>query len=407
MNKHLLKLLLLAIVLRVLVSGLLYHPDIKTIAYQTSFLKKGVVNIYPYLINNKANLQLKEEFVYFPLTYITLGTSQIIISTLLGSSFDTWLQDAGSNSVVNNPNIIKYLVFLKLPLLLVDISIAFILLKYFRNRKDGEKAFILWLFNPFTIILIYAFSNIDLFAVLLTLIAFLYIKREKLVKSLIFFGLAVSFKLYPLLFVPFMFLKAKKIKEKILTIVIPLSIFIVSIIPFWSQSFVNSALLSGLSTRIFNPNFAIGFGESIIISLLLLSTLFFYAWLNNKKIKLFNYFVVTLLIIFSFSHFHISWLLWISPFLIVLAVQKPKLKWHIFIWASLAILIPMFYTDRAMTISLFRVYSTWYDLLPTPFLVVQKFYDPYNFQSILHSITAGLSVVISHTLLFEKNLNKI
>ena len=85
----------------------------------------------------------------------------------------------------------------------------------FKDKKEGERAFTLWLFNPFTIVLIYAFSNIDLFAVLLTLIAFLYIKREKLLTAAVFIGLAVSFKLYALLFVPFLILKAKNTKENL------------------------------------------------------------------------------------------------------------------------------------------------------------------------------------------------
>ncbi|MDP3918080.1 MAG: glycosyltransferase 87 family protein, partial [Candidatus Woesebacteria bacterium] len=252
------KLLAIAIILRLLVSGLLFHPDIKTIAFQTSFLKKGIVNIYPYLINNKASLSLKEEFVYFPFTYLTLGSYQAVISNFLGNDFDNWLADAGANSVVNNPNIIKYLIFLKFPLLVMDILIAFLLLNYFKKREDGEKAFTLWLFNPFTIVLIYAFSNIDIYAVLLTVIAFLYIKREKLITASVFLGLAISFKLYPLLFVPFLFLKSKNIKDKILTTLIPISIFVLSIIPFWSEAFVKSALVSGLSVRIFSPSFSIG-----------------------------------------------------------------------------------------------------------------------------------------------------
>ncbi len=393
------KLLLIAVSLRLLVSGLLFHPDIKTIAFQTSFLKKGIVNIYPYLIDNKVNLPLKEEFVYFPLSYLTLGSYQAVISNFLGNDFNNWLSDAGANSVVNNPNIIKYLILLKLPLLVADILIAFLLLNYFKKREDGEKAFTLWLFNPFTIILIYAFSNIDIYAVLLTVIAFLYIKREKLITASVFLGLAISFKLYPLLFVPFLFLKSKKIKDKILTTLIPISIFVLSIIPFWSEAFVKSALVSGLSTRIFSPSFEIGFGESIIAGLFLLSALFVYAYLNDHKIKLFNYFVILLLIIFSFSHFHISWLLWIAPFLVILAIKKPQLSWPIFFWAVFAISIPLFYSDRSMTISLFRIYSTWYDLLPTPFTFIQKLYDAYNFQSMLHSILAGLSVVLSFNLI--------
>ena len=390
------KLLVLAVALRLLVSGLLFHPDIKTIAFQTSFFKQGVVNIYPYLINKRASLSLKEEFVYFPLTYFTLGSYQAIISTVLGNNFTKWLSDAGANSVVNNPNIILYLIFLKLPLLIADLAIAFILLKLFKDKKEGERAFTLWLFNPFTIVLIYTFSNIDLFAVLLTLIAFLYIKREKLLTAAIFIGLAVSFKLYALLFVPFLILKAKNTKEKILSVVIPISIFLFTIIPFWSQAFTSSALLSGLSTRLFGPSFTIGFGESIVMGLFLMTALFFTGYVFDKKVHLFNYLVSLLLIIFSFSHFHISWLLWIAPFLIILVVEKPILSIPIFFWAIFAISIPLFYSDRSMTISLFRIYTTWYDMLPTPFLAIQKFYDPFIFQSMLHSVLAGISLVIAY-----------
>lgn len=396
------KLLIIAVLLRLLVSGLLFHPDIKTIAFQTSFLKTGVTDIYTYLTNNKATLPLKEEFVYFPLTYFTLGGYQAIVSPLLGNGFDKWLADGSANSVVNNPNIFKYLIALKLPLILVDISIAYLLLGFFADRKKGELAFELWLFNPFTIILIYAFSNIDLYAVLLTLIAFLLIKQEKIIKASAVLGIAIAFKLYPLLFVPFLVVKAKNTKEKILAVFIPLAIFVATLLPFWSTNFVNSALLSGLSTRIFSPNFVIGFGESMIVGLMLLSIMFCYAWINEKSINLFNYYVVLLLTLFSFSHFHISWLLWIAPFLVILVIERPKLAFPVFLWSTLAISIPFLYNDRSMTISLFRVYTSWFDLLPIPFTVVQKFYDPFGLQSMIHSLLAGISVVLSYNI-FKTN----
>ncbi len=397
--------IILAVLLRLLVSGLLFHPDIKTIAFQTSFLKDGVTDIYTHLVENKASLTLKEEFVYFPLTYFTIGSYQAVLSTLLGSGFNQWLGDANANSVVNNPKIFEFLILLKLPLLIMDITIAYLLLKFFKDKKLGERAFELWLFNPFTIILIYGFSNIDLYTVLLTLIAFLLIKQEKLIASLVVFGFAISFKLYPLLFLPILFTYAKSIKEKVQTILIPLGIFIATLIPFWSINFVNSALVSGLSTRIFSPNFDIGMGESMIIGLFLLSIMFCYAWINEQKISLLNYFVVLLLILFSFSHFHTSWLLWVSPFLVIFTVKPPKLSWLIFLWSLMAISIPFLYNDRSMTISLFRIYSSWFDLLPIPFTVVQKVYDPFGMQSIIHSLMAGTSAVLSYNLLKE-NTNK-
>lgn len=397
------RLIFLAVLLRLFVSAFLFHPDIKTINFQTSFLKKGVTNIYPYLAENKKTLPLRDEFVYFPLTYFTIGGYQAIASVFIGSGLDDWLFQAGTNQVVENPNIFKYLTLLKLPLLIFDIAIAFLLLKYFKDKKKGEKAFIFWLFNPFTIILIYAYSNIDIYAVLLTVIALILLKRKKLIYSLILLGIASAFKMYPLLFIPFLFLKGKSVREKILILVIPVLILLLTIIPFYSTDFTQSALVSGLTTRIFSPGISLGFGESIIMGLLLISALFFYGFFVKNKIKVFNYFLILLFIIFSFSHFHISWLLWIAPFLVILIVKVPKLTWPILIWSIIAFLIPLFYEDRSMTISLFKTFSTWYDLLPTPFVVIQKFYDPYSFQSMLHSALAGLSIILSYILIFEKN----
>lgn len=388
-------LLSLAIVLRLLVSAFLFHPDVKTFNFQSSFLKKGVVNIYPYLISNKLNLPLKEEFVYFPLTYFVLGGYQVIISPLVGEGLDNWLADAGAISTVTNPHMFWYLIVLKLPLLVLDIAIAFSLKKFFTDRKKQNKAFVFWLFNPFTIILIYAFSNLDLYPVFLTVLAFLQFKKEKLLKGSLLLGLATCFKMYPLIFLPFLFLKNKKI------FLVPIVILFLSIIPFWSGAFVQSALVSGLTTRIFNPGFSVGFGESIIIGLFILSALFFYTWFFKNKFDLLNYWVTVLLILFSFSHFHISWLLWIAPFIVVLVVRNKKLVTPAFLLSLLAITIPLFYEDRSMTVSLFRVYSTWFDLLPTPFSVMEKVFDPYNLQSIAHSLFAGGSAVLSIKLLCE------
>ena len=401
MKNNKLKILILAIVLRVLVAGFLFHPDIKTYNFQASFLKKGVINIYSYLKENKSTLPLKDEFVYFPLTYFVVGGYQTLVSGLLGSGFDSWLSDAGSNSVVKNAGIFKYLTVLKLPYLFLDILVAFLLMKYFKDKKMGEKVAAIWLFNPFTIVLIYVYSNIDMYAVLLTLAAFLYVKRNKLLQASMFLGIASCFKLYPMLFIPFLFLKGKDLKEKISVCLIPIFILGIVVAPFWSSAFVQSALVSGLTTRIFSPGFTIGFGESIIVGLFLLSALFFYGWLFDKEVDLFNYWVMFLLLIFSFSHFHIVWLLWVAPFIVILAVKKPSLSLPLFLWASLAMAIPLFYQDRSMTISLFRVYTTWYDLLPTPFVVLQKFFDPYNFQSIVHSTLAGGTLVMAYKI-FKK-----
>ncbi len=395
------KLIALAIALRLLVAAFIFHPDIKTFNFQASFLRHGVFNIYSYLIDNRQSLPLKENFVYFPLTYLTLGSYQTLIAPLMGAGFDSWLSNADSFGMVTDPNIFKYLVFLKLPYLILDIVIAFMFLKYFDDKKMGKKAFVFWLFNPFTIFIIYAFGNVDIFPVVLVLGSLLFMKKEKLGLAALMVGIAAGFKIYPLLFVPFLFLSGRSLKERLKLAIIPFGIFGAVSLPFMSSAFLESTLISGLTTRLFNPGISVGFGESIIVGLMLLSALFFYALLIDKKPNMFNYFLATLLIIFSFSHFHVAWLLWIAPFLVIIAVKKPKLSGTVFMLSVAAVLVPLLYQDRSMSISLFRVYSTWFDLLPTPFSAIQRFFDPYNLQSILHSLMAGGAGVIAY-ILFQK-----
>ncbi|MCX6704457.1 MAG: glycosyltransferase family 87 protein [Candidatus Woesebacteria bacterium] len=386
------KLLLLAIFLRILVAGFLFHPDIKTYNFQASFLKKGVVNIYTYLVENKKSLTLKDNFVYFPLTYFTLGGYQAVITPILGNGFDSWLANAGVNSIVEDPNIFKYLTLLKLPYLILDIAIAFLLMRFFENKEDRKKAFIFWLFNPFTIVIIYVFSNIDIFPVILTILAFLMIKKQKLFSASLILGLASGFKLYPLLFVPFLFLAGRNLKEKFILAATPILTFGLIILPFISTAFFQSALVSGLTTGIFTSDF----------TTLALAILFFYAVLIDKKLNLFNYWIALFLIIFSFTLFHTQWLLWIAPFLVILSVKNPKLSWLIFSLSIFAFVIPALFQDRFMTISLFRVYSTWYDMLPTPFTVLQKVYDPNNIQFVFHSILAAGSLAMTYIIFKEK-----
>ena len=385
------KLLVLAIFLRVLVAAFLFHPDIKTYNYQASFLKKGIFNIYTYLVENKESLPIKDDFVYFPLTYFTVGGYQWIASPLLGKGFDTWVSNAGSNQV-EDPNIFRYLTVLKLPYLVLDIAIAFLLMQFFESKEDKKKAFVYWLFNPFTIVLIYVYSNIDIFPVILTVLSFLMIKKQRLFSASLLLGLAAGFKLYPLLFVPFLFSAGRNLKEKIILAATPLITFGLIALPFISVAFFQSALVSGNTTGIFTSDFAT----------LGLSILFFYTVLIDKKTNLFNYWVALFLIIFSFTLFHIQWLLWVAPFLVILSVKKPVFSRLIFFFGIIALAIPMLYQDRFMTVSLFRIYSTWYDLVPTPFTIIQKVYDPNNLRTILQSVLAAGSLVMIYRIFKER-----
>lgn len=400
------RLFILAILLRLVLMPFFFHPDIKTYNFQSSFLKQGVGNIYDYLIENKDGLSLKEEFVYFPLTYFFLGSYQILISPLLGSEFFTWLSDA-SQQFPEQVSVFRYLFLLKLPYLILDLAIAFLLASLFIDLEQKRKAFILWLFNPFSIILIYVYSNIDIIPVLFTVASLLLAKKQKPILSSLLLGLGAGFKTYPLLFLPFLILLGKDTKQKILITLTCLFTFGIIILPFLTSiNFRQATLFSGLTTRIFSVNLSLGFGETLMLPVIILAVLFFFALKDGflKAENIWKYYLSLLLIIFSFIHFHIQWLLWLLPFAIILFIKEKALTILTILLITSAFLIPLFYDDKAMTFGTLRTISSLYNSFPTPFTLIQEFYDPYQLISILHSVLAGGSLILIWQMLKKEEL---
>lgn len=391
---NLTKLFFLAVLLRVLIMPFYFHPDIKTYNFQSSFLKDGVVNIYKHLVDNKNSLPIKEEFVYFPLTYFSLGTYQLIISPLLGSDFSNWLSDA-SSQVVERVGTFRYLFLLKLPYLAVDLLIPFLLIKFFDSNIQKRKAFILWLFNPISFVIIYVFSNVDIFPVALSLFSLWLFQNKKYLLSLFILGISIGFKAYPILFLPFLLLFIKNKKQLVLVVSLLIATVGLIILPFISSAFMHSAVLSSLTTRLVFPGLGIGFGESLMIGIISLSVLFFIAiFKKNEKRNLVLYYLTSLLILlFSTVHYHIQWLLWIMPFIIIISILHSNLSKLLWLWTSLAILVPFLYDDKSMSISLISVISSLYNLLPTPFLVIEHKYDPYLLQGVIHSFMFAIAMV--------------
>lgn len=398
------KILILAVLLRILVMPFYFHPDIKTYNFQASFLKRGVVNIYSYLQENKTQLPLKEEFVYFPLTYFFLGGYQVLAQPLLGTEFNHWLADA-SQTATQNTYIFRYLFILKLPYLILDLLIGLMLCALFENSKQKKKILTLWLFNPLSIILIYAFSNLDIIVVALTILSLVLSQKGKMVEAGLALGLGAGFKAYPLLLVPFLFLAGRTMKERAGILLSSLVPFLLVIGPFLkSADFRETTLMSGLMTRITMMGISLNFNETLMLGIVAIAAFIFWGFLEARinKESLWRYYLALLLLIFSLIHFHIQWLLWILPLGIIVLIGQRKVGFLMALIFILAFSIPLLYNDKAMTVGLLLAISPLYNLLPTPFVALQKIYDPFFVQSILHSIFAGGSLIVSWQLLRER-----
>ncbi len=402
-NRWYLNFLILAILTRLLIMPFFFHPDIKTYHFQASFLQKGIIDIYSYLPAHGGELPLKEEFVYFPLTYFTLGVYQIMALPFLGPDFLQWLSNA-SASALEMIGVFRYLFILKLPYLILDLLIAFILTKLVSEEANKRKVFLLWLFNPFSIIILYVFSNVDIFPVFLSVLSLLFVKKNNFLMAGLMLGLGAGFKAYPLLFVPFIFFAASKLKDKIWVLITSILPFLIIIAPFLKSSgFQQATLNSGLTTRIISNGIPIGFGEMIYPGLVLLAAIFFLGWQKNYSLfTLSAYCFSVILAIFMNIHFHIQWLIWPMPFIVLILAYQRKWLWPFVLLGSLALSIPLLYNDSSMTVATLSVINPLFSNLPTPYKIVQHFYDPVILESVLHSILFGTGLLVIYQMLREK-----
>ncbi len=382
------KIILLAILLRMLIIPFYFHPDIKIYNFQASFLKNGVFNIYSYLDSNKASLPFKEEFVYFPLAYLFLGAYQIVALPFLGGQFTEWLNSGNPTDFI-----FRYLFILKLPYLFLDILIAILIYNCFEKKKQKEQALILWLFNPFSIILIYFFSNIDIIPVTLTLLSLLFIKKNKGLWAGIFLVLGASFKAYPILLLPALFLTKEKFKQKFINLLSSIALFVLILIPFWSKEFIISSFSSGLTNRIFENGIEIGLTRKIPYFLIFYTIGFVHIYFKKRQ-KAWLFYLLTTLMLIASVNYNIQWLLWFLPFLIIMLVKNPKYLIYVLGIILIGVAIPLLLNDRYMNVALLSPMSKIFLQVSYPYLFIQQFINPLLIQKILRILFFVFSILI-------------
>ncbi len=302
-----------AILIRLLIMPLYFHPDIKDIAFRTSFLSRGVTNIYEHLKVDPTTKVNAPDFAYPPLTYFFLGTYQIVAQPFLGPEYKQFLLDFSGNAA-SSPNIFRYLFILKLPYLLFDVLVGVILLKLIKKDADKKASLLFWFFNPVNLYAIYMIGQFDIIPAFLTFLSFYLWNKGSFKLSGLSLGLGASFKSFPLLLLPFFILSKEKTRNKIIHATIALTTYGLTILPYLnSVAFRQDVLFSNLSQRIFENKLNI---SSFEISLFVLAIAFIcLSYLLFKKITLLIAITAALLSIYTFSRFHAQWIIWIMPFL--------------------------------------------------------------------------------------------
>lgn len=403
-KKKLIFIVLIAIAIRILLMFTTYHPDIagqSLSAYFWGF--KNIVNPYEHLLSLPAthplvkNFGVLDIFIYPPLTYFTLGTFQKIFAF---SGLQHFLETVMSGfNIYKISNLGYYLFLLKLPYLFVDLAVAYILFLYFKETKYKHLAPIIWLFNPVTLYTTFCMGVFDIIPVFFTVLALYYVKKNRLNASALAIGFGTAFKMYPIFLLPFIILKAsQKFWPRVKILLIGLLPVIITNFPYLTSQAYRFMVFSPKSQKMLYMQWKLSGAEGLY-PFLVFSILLFLQSQNLKiKTRFFNsYFFIFFLLLFSVTHYHPQWFVWITPFLIIEMINfKFKDLW---LYTSLVLcyIFIVFTFENSLNVGLFApINPILAQFTGTANFIASKT-DINNLKSMVRSIFAGISIYFALT----------
>lgn len=392
----------LGIIIRLLLMPITAHSDIWALNFgRYFFVEKGVFNIYGYLYNLPFTHPLVQNygtnfFTYPPLAYFALGIFGFLLKPFYNSTFTLWLMNNFSK-VYQNPEVFKTLFLLKLPYLFFDIGMAFLLRELFTKEKDKKRAFIFWMLNPLALYTSFMIGQFDIIPVFFIALSLYFLKLKKPKLAVISLGIGGSFKMFPLLFLPFLvFSLTKNFKERIKLGVIGFAPYFLTIAPFLkSAAFRGVALFSPQSQKMLFMILPLSGAEGVYIFVLAYFFLFWLSfYLSPKKEEVWRYFLMVMLCLFSVTHYHPQWFLWLTP-LIFIEMIKNKFK---YLWLDLTFFLSWLGITLLFEPSLnFALFAPLRPALSemTPISeIINRFYNVFQLKSLIRSLFAATAVLL-------------
>lgn len=228
----------IALVLRLFLMVFSIHSDFFFIhMFPNLLVSHGVWNIYKLFATD---LTTQSGFYYTPTVFYFFSLVQFMLHPLV-QEFGGYMDKAyslykfGALTPLDYINSIKinyfYIFFLmKLPYLIFDIGILFIILRMVKTWQNAKKSFLLWLFNPVVLYGTYAYAQFDIIPTFLLLLGVYFCFKNKIILGMLVIGIAATFKNFALFAVlPIAFSLGKNIKERFYLSLLGFSPFLISI----------------------------------------------------------------------------------------------------------------------------------------------------------------------------------
>jgi hypothetical protein len=292
----------------------------------------------------------------------------------------------------------------KLPYLFIDIGLGVLLSNLFTEIKKKKMAFIIWMFNPVTLYATFMIGQVDILPAFFSVLSFYLILKKKYYWGLLALGIGGSYKMYPLLFIlPAAFILAKTFKERIKLLSVGFVPFVAIILPYLgSPAFRQMVLFSPKSQKMLFMIWPLSGAEGVYPFIFVLTIIYAIAYYSKKQINLGYYFLSILLLIFSVTHYHPQWFLWLTPFLIWELIENNFKHLEIILFLTFSWLFITLFFESSLNYGLFN--PLWPNLVHAPNIadILMKYTDIFRLKSIVRSIFAGISFYYVYEL-FKKD----
>jgi len=395
--------ILIGLVIRFFLMSFTYHPDLAGQSLSSYFWgSKNITNVYEHLLSLSPehplvrNFGVSDIFIYPPLTYFTLGTFQKIFSfTGLSNFLETVMS---GTDIYKIPGLSWYLLVLKFPYLFFDFAVAFILYRYFDSPHQKYLAFILWIFNPVNLYVTFCLGVFDIIPVFFTVLSAYLLKKQKLSLSALSIGFGVAFKMYPLFLLPFIIFKSNNWMQRFKLTIVSFLPIIVTNLPYIFSSAYRYMVFSPKSQKMFYMQWMLSGAEGIFPFLLILTILYLLSQNKSVKPKFYiSYFLSVFLLLFSVTHFHPQWFLWITPFLIIELINYQFKEAWIYLGLLFIYVFIVFTFENSLSVGLFAPLNPALATFVGTQAMLTNLTDINVLKSYFRSIFAGISAYITYT----------
>lgn len=410
MKKFFIKWILIGLFLRLILMPFTAHSDMTALDLGAWVIsQKGeFLTFYDYLSKLESNNLLVNLygvglFNYPPLAYLIPAFFMFLLSPFYDFTVN-FVFVTGMDKIFQTFELFRTIFLLKLPYLLFDFLLAYLLFKIFKEK--GKTAFKIWMINPLTLYATFAMGQFDIMPTLLVVAAFFFVFQKKSFWAVVMLGLGGAFKMFPLLFLPlFALVLEKGFWRRVWLFVAGLLpyLFIIAPFVFFSPMYRQTAFLTNQAEKMLYMKLPLSGAEYLspfLIGYFIL--LFLAAKFRGQKDILWRLSFVLMILFFSVTHYHPQWFLWLAPFLVwdwlvYGAKHRPFLIAFLGCW-----LVLTFFFEASLHVGLFAPVAP--NLLKVGGLteLVGRFYDPFFIKSLVRSFFAGVGIFLSFHLLSER-----